>query len=355
MPSSIYFAASAAVLACFAQVASAQTNITATVCAAESVFSDCNGNVADKWRSCINGCNGNGDCIVDCGCTAHQEYINCMAQSCWNQVYSCEYQLFVQQYFAVCPSAAEPIPFWPAPEDAPNRCSCSLGKVLANTLTARKEQIACMQNVTDQALSNIPTNLADLGNGLDIARTATDCACCGASASISAWEPDQLTHILPSSAWDVCPHTIPTLAGADLWPLFFPADLPNLYTSIPNWAWSTCDSTLDSTDCAAAGFSDTGDKFYKPGDFPANGTATLHNVAGTVTVPPSGTVISWSQASTTWTVTATGLDRKAVAGSTATATGTDEAFVTQTANAAAKGVRAGSVLGLLGVLGAAAL
>ncbi|KAJ5358661.1 uncharacterized protein N7496_011074 [Penicillium cataractarum] len=348
MPSSKYLAVSAAALAGLAQLASAQTNITASACAAESVYSDCNHNVADKWRSCINNCNGNGDCIVDCGCTAHQEYINCMAHSCWNQVYSCEYQLFVQQYFAVCPSATEPIPFWPAPDDAPNRCSCSLGKVLTNTLSARKAQISCVENITSQALNNIP-DLSNLGNIPDIARTATDCACCGASASMSA-------------AWQVCPNTVPTLAGANLWPLFFPSNLPNLYTSIPDFTWSTCDSTLSSTDCANLGFSDEDNKFYKPGDFPKNGTSTLHNVAGTVTAPPSGTVITWSQASATYTVTATGYDRKVVVSGTSSGGGGgsmsvsgsgSEAGVTATANSAvANGVGQGVGLvgGLLGLV-----
>jgi hypothetical protein len=106
------------------------------------------------------------------------------------QVYSCEYQLFVQQYFAICPSATEPIPFWPAPDNAPNRCSCDLGKVLQSTLTARKEQISCIKNVTSQTLNKIPSDLGDLSNlpnGLDIGKQASDCACCGASASISAY------------------------------------------------------------------------------------------------------------------------------------------------------------------------
>lgn len=85
MPS-IYFAFSAAALAGFAHLASAQTNITANVCADSSTYNSCNRNVANKWGDCVNNCNGNGNCIVDCGCTAHQEYINCMAQSCWNQV-----------------------------------------------------------------------------------------------------------------------------------------------------------------------------------------------------------------------------------------------------------------------------
>lgn len=87
MPS-IYFTLSAAVLAGFASVAQAQTNITTNACADGSNYSSCNRNVANNWSSCVNDCNGNGNCIVDCGCTAHQEYINCMAQSCWNQVRS---------------------------------------------------------------------------------------------------------------------------------------------------------------------------------------------------------------------------------------------------------------------------
>lgn len=158
-------------------------------------------------------------------------------------------------------------------------------------------------------------------------------------------------------SWDVCPHTEPRLAGADLWPIFFPSDLPNLYTSVPNWAWSSCDSTLSNTDCQKIGFTDSGDKFYKPGDLPSNGTSTLHNVAGTVTAPPSGTVLTWSQSSTSWTVTATGYDRKAVSSQSeyrATATGTD-VFQTQTGTNVANGYAATPVAAMLagvGVVGA---
>jgi hypothetical protein len=140
-----------------------------------------------------------------------------------------------------------------------------------------------------------------------------------------------------------------------MWGVFFPSSLPNLYSSLPNWDWSssTCDSKLDSAKCKDLGFTDA-DKFYKPGDYPKNGTSTLHNVAGTVTAPPSGTVLTWSQASSTYTVTATGYDRKAVASQSeyrATATG-DDGFATQTANhaAGAVGVKNG---GLGAVLGAA--
>ncbi|KAJ5902385.1 hypothetical protein N7495_002913 [Penicillium taxi] len=337
MPSIIHIALTTTVLTGLVHVAQAQTNITSADCAASSEYSTCNKDVASKWSSCLSRCNGDADCSVDCGCSAHQEYINCMAQSCWNQVYSCNYQLFVQQYFAICPSAAEPIPFWPAPDHAPNRCSCDLGKVLQNTLTARSEQVSCILNVTDETISSV-SDLSDLNDVADISETATNCACCGASTSISA-------------AWEVCPDTEPTLAGADLWPIFFPSDWPNLYTSITDFTWDSCNN-MDVTACKNTGFSNPSGKFYKPGSYPSNGTSSLRNVGGTLSAPPSGTVITWSQSSTTWTVTATGYDEKAVASQSsfqATATGT-AAFATQTGNVAA-GVRPGAlVVGVVGVL-----
>lgn len=127
-----------------------------------------------------------------------------------------------------------------------------------------------------------------------------------------------------------------------MWGLFFPSNLPNLYNSLPNWAWSSCDSTLKESKCKELGFDDA-DKFYKPGDYPDNGTSTLYNVGGTVTAPPSGTVLTWSQASATYTVTATGYDRKAVVSQDeyrATATNSD-GFPTQTADSGASAEKAG--------------
>ncbi|KAJ5782831.1 hypothetical protein N7457_004605 [Penicillium paradoxum] len=324
MLSTNFLLASAAALT-LSGLANAQTNITEKDCASTSEYSKCNRDVADKWSSCIKDCRGDGNCIVDCGCESHQKYINCMAESCWNQVYSCKYQLFVQQYFAVCPSAKEPIPFWPAPNNAPNRCSCDLAKITQRTLSSRNEQIKCMNNVTNNISDDISKgpDLSNLSNGLDIANRASDCACCGASASISA-------HV-----------------GTLL-----PPNLPNLYTSLPNWAWSSCDANMKDTKCQDLGFKDAG-KFYKPGEFPDNGTSTLYNVGGTVTAPPSGTVLTWSQASATYTVTATGYDREAVVSQDeyrATATGTG-AFATQTSESGGAGGRGVGIVGA--VVGAA--
>jgi hypothetical protein len=46
-----------------------------------------------------------------------------------------------------------------------------------------------MRDVTDKISGDIGSipDLSDLNNGLDIANRASDCACCGASASISAY------------------------------------------------------------------------------------------------------------------------------------------------------------------------
>lgn len=49
-----------------------------------------------------------------------------------------------------------------------------------------------MNKVADQSINN-EGNL-NLSDGLDAAKKSTDCACCGASASISAYVQDKPTH-----------------------------------------------------------------------------------------------------------------------------------------------------------------
>lgn len=86
MPSLKHLLVSAVAFAALSGLGSAQTNITEKSCASSSDFSKCNRDVASKWSSCVRDCNSNGNCIVDCGCESHRKYINCMAESCWNQV-----------------------------------------------------------------------------------------------------------------------------------------------------------------------------------------------------------------------------------------------------------------------------
>lgn len=60
-----------------------------------------------------------------------------------------------------------------------------------------------------------------------------------------------------------------------------------------------CISELNFTNVA-------GGTFYTPDNLPANGTATLSNIARTVTAPPSGTIFSYTNYfdSTVYTITA---------------------------------------------------
>lgn len=95
-----------------------------------------------------------------------------------SQVYSCQYQLFVEQYFLQCPVAAEPIPFWPAPDNAPGRCSCNLGKILQHTFKATEEEATCLDKAT---------GVVNIGNLGEVASNSTGCACCAVSAGLSAY------------------------------------------------------------------------------------------------------------------------------------------------------------------------
>lgn len=98
--------------------------------------------------------------------------------------------------------------------------------------------------------------------------------------------------------------------------------------------WNACGNVLESFNCMNdLGFSAPSDKsneFYRPGDFPKNGTETLYNTGGSLTVPPSGKVFTWHQSTATFTVTAASYNGKNVqaAGTTVAgvaATGTVDA------------------------------
>ncbi|RHZ49174.1 uncharacterized protein CDV56_100536 [Aspergillus thermomutatus] len=259
-----------------ATLALAQTNITADVCADPAAFTSCTTKTLADSKACIDMCSGSKICVLGCGCAMYQGYMNCVAESCWNQAYSCEYDKLVAMYFAQCPTASEPIPFWPAPDHAPGGCSCNLGKVLQATVNAQKEFSACLTNTST-------TNVIELSN------KDTACGCCEVSAGLSAM-------------YETCPDTVPADMGADLW-----LQASTVYGAVVHW--DSCGSVLDAYDCGSLGFappSSNSSTFYKPDSLPPNGTQTLYNTgaANALTAPPSGTVFTWSQSSVTYTVTA---------------------------------------------------
>jgi hypothetical protein len=77
--------------------------------------------------------------------------------------------------------------------------------------------------------------------------------------------------------------------------------------------WSSCRSTFDDYDCAGDlgfGAEDAGgvQKYYKPGEFPKNGTETLYNTNGVISTPISGASFTWDYSTDVHTVTVRSTD-----------------------------------------------
>ncbi|EAU31406.1 predicted protein [Aspergillus terreus NIH2624] len=290
----------------------AQSNITADVCADPAAFTSCTAKAVTDSKQCIDVCDGNKICVLACGCVMYQSFMNCVAESCWNQAYSCEYGKLVAAYFAQCPTASEPIPFWPAPDNAPTGCSCNLGKVLRSVIKAQMEHNAC---ITDSSSMSV----------IELANKDTACECCEVSAGLSAM-------------YETCPDTIPADMGADQW-----LTASTLYgTTIK---WDSCGSVLGRYDCTKLKFaapSTNSSTFYGPDNLPPNGTQPLYNTgaADAMTAPPSGSVMTWSQTSITYIVTTSPWKNDHVK-ATGTGTGTGAAG---TAGTAAKASETGAAM-----------
>ncbi|GFF83152.1 hypothetical protein IFM47457_07169 [Aspergillus lentulus] len=184
-----------------ATLALAQTNITADVCADPSTFTSCTTKA-----------------LAD--------------------AYSCEYGKLVAMYFVECPTASEPIPIWPAPDNAPGGCSCNLGKVLQATLNAQKERNACLTNKTTT-------------NVIELSKKYTACGCCEVSTRLSGYVATRLvrTIVTDKKGQDVrdLPDTISADMGADLW-----LRVSTIYGAVVHWI--LCGSVMDAYDCGKLGF-----------------------------------------------------------------------------------------------------
>lgn len=119
--------------------------------------------------------------------------------------------------------------------------------------------------------------------------------------------------------------------------------------------WASCENTLNTTNChddlgftLAPGESSA---FYNPADLPVSSSSgavdPLSNGDGTVTAPPSGTVFVWSQASATYTVTASGYQSSGTGSSITTGAG---AVQTTTSAAAVAAVAAAAGEGRAGIV-----
>ncbi|KAH8671937.1 hypothetical protein BGZ60DRAFT_527375 [Tricladium varicosporioides] len=118
-------------------------------------------------QNCILGCNG--------GWLASN--IGCWIQSCWNQVYSCEYQMTAINYFHDLGIVQNGnVPFYPPPDDAKaGACSCNLGYVYSN------------ETIT---LSTNCINVAASGNREQL----NSCQCCQ-----FGWPVSNILNVCPKS------------------------------------------------------------------------------------------------------------------------------------------------------------
>jgi len=140
-----------------------------------------------------------------------------------------------------------------------------------------------------------------------------------------------------SRIYDTCPNTKPSLLGADNW-----------YNALlANSKWEDCGKYLDAYDCAGDlgfGASSAGDThtFYKPGEFPKNGTQTLFNTGGVISTPVSGATFIWSYGEIKRTVTAKSTEN-VVTGSATRTSSTADSTASETSASSTKTGMAASI------------
>ncbi|KAI8713759.1 hypothetical protein NCS52_01221400 [Fusarium sp. LHS14.1] len=219
-------------------------------------------------------------CLPDtCLCAGSISQMDCALTHCWDQVYSCEYQETVEWVLKTCDEQPEEgFPFYPAPVDAPNACSCNKAKVVETVGKVLEEQNDCEGGASDAWERLSPAELK--------AKVAPACVCCSWSAALSAY-------------WNICPDMDPNYLGVDY---FFHSLMGGAWEKWPKCKFdnSTCHTEYNYT---LPGNKDA--KFYEPGEFPKNGTqTTMTNLAGTITSPISGATFTWTMNSTAHTITA---------------------------------------------------
>ncbi|KAH0497573.1 hypothetical protein TgHK011_004870 [Trichoderma gracile] len=260
-----------------ALAATGDATLTSAGCADSTGFESCQKQANDKLSSCIAQAKKDNSQqeLLACGCQNYVDNYNCYSASCWNRVWECEYQEYIIDYFLNCPIAKLPVPYFPAPNKAPDACSCNVGKVFLAIQDAIQETATCSNNA----------NSGDASSNL---QQIQGCDCCEISGALS-------------SLYNICPDTDPKLIGL--------SNVAQLQSQL-NTDFNSCGSYLDTYDCVHdLGYSLDGvSKYYKPTDAVPSGTATLSNAAGTVTAPASGTVFSYTNGGdgTVYTITAVG-------------------------------------------------
>ncbi|KAL4779079.1 hypothetical protein BJX76DRAFT_365552 [Aspergillus varians] len=272
-------------------------------CADPSGLESCYEDTDSSWADCINdNCDGLGvDCHNVCECIRQEAYLNCAASSCWNKVYSCEYQSTASDLIGACLNPPiNSIPFFPPPDNAPGGCSCNIGTISIDTYLASANLEDCNAE-----------NIEGMTDEDELASYAYGCMCCSYSTFLSS-----------------LPNTCPTLDPSEL-------ELDNLeqiFRNVSGSDWDDCAQYLEQYDCAKTfGYPDHIETYYGPGEIPTGGTETLHNTAGSITSPVSGATFTWTSGTVENVVTVSSV------GAVPTGGGDDDDDDTDTASATSSG------------------
>ncbi|KAH0287927.1 hypothetical protein M436DRAFT_81474 [Aureobasidium namibiae CBS 147.97] len=227
-----------------------------------------------------------------------QDRMECALTNCWNRVYSCDYQQLLLSYNSTCSlvmSEDEPalnLPFWPAPADAAESCSCDLNKL--------------NDNLPDNALSlcmeKVKSERGDPDDSEE--RPTPDCDCC-------------LYGAYAAGAWDTCKDQDPGYIVLD----YIRAAFIDRDSHGNNNSLAQCPSQLQNFDCTDHGFSLYG---VNASDYARStplhsATGTWSDTNGILTAPVSGATYTWTAWNATLIITAASVE--AMATRTASATG----------------------------------
>lgn len=161
-------------LLCIAAAAavSAVQNLTSDGCADASGFQSCQNNANVKINSCLSKTAGNLELQEGCACEDYILNYNCYATYCWNQVWGCQYQQYMVAYLMNCPTAKQPVPYFPIPDNASGACSCNVGRIYNAITDSINQGATCFKGSTSSDVSLGALKLAA-------------CGCCEISGAMS--------------------------------------------------------------------------------------------------------------------------------------------------------------------------
>ncbi|KAI5211447.1 hypothetical protein AUEXF2481DRAFT_25826 [Aureobasidium subglaciale EXF-2481] len=244
---------------------------------------------------------------LDPFCLGTEERIKCALTSCWNRVYSCDYQQLLMTYNTSCSDAFDEgvvldLPFYPPPAKAAGECSCNINALVTSLEKSGTDgYIQCMEEIQKER-----------GETDDEEEQPTpDCDCC-------------FYGIAAATTYDTCP-------DADPGPIVLNALQQQYIDSTRrgnNNSLSQCASRLANFNCVDYGFTEYANNASDYARLTPlhSATGTFSDVNGVLTSPVSGATYTWTAWNMTYTITAASVE--AVATRTASATGKISGSVT---------------------------